>query len=224
MSQADKDAMQRDWEVAIAQAAQGAKARGKLPGGLEQFVNSTLRPKVSWKELLRDFVEKSVKNDYSFMPPNRRYQHLGVFLPSLNSKDIGTIWVAVDTSISVSDHELKQFASEATAMIETYPSMEAHVLYCDTEVKGDGQHFTFDDLPITMKVKGRGGTEFTPVFEHIAKKGETPTCLIYFTDMYCGDFPKKHPDYPVLWLSTSPQLPYGQPPFGDVVHMEDVAQ
>jgi len=35
------------------------------------------------------------------------------------------------------------------------------------------------------------------------------------TDLY-GSFPKVEPDYPVLWVSTSPQTA----PFGETIHVD----
>jgi predicted metal-dependent peptidase len=80
------------------------------------------------------------------------------------------------------------------------------------------EHFTSDDLPLNLTPKGGGGTNFIPVFEHIADEGMEPSALIYLTDLE-GTFPQHEPDYPVLWVDT-----YGKhkPPFGEHVRMEGV--
>jgi hypothetical protein len=50
---------------------------GNLPKGLSQLIEEILRPKVDWTVLLRNFVEQSARNDYSWLPPSRRYLSQG---------------------------------------------------------------------------------------------------------------------------------------------------
>jgi len=100
-----------DWKIAATQAAQAAKTMGNLPGAVKEIIQELLEPKLDWRDLLRDFVERSARNDYTWKQPNRRFLSQGIILPSLNSKEIGTACVAVDTSGSVSPDELKQFAT-----------------------------------------------------------------------------------------------------------------
>jgi len=210
-----------DWKVAATQAAQAAKAIGNLPGEIKQTIVELLEPKVDWRDLLRDFVERAAKNDYTWAQPNRRYVSHGIYLPSLNSKEIGTACVAIDTSGSVSNDELKQFASEVNSILEEYQDITVQVIYCDTRVAHiDTFHST--DMPVQMKMHGGGGTDFRPPFEWVKENLESkPTCLIYFTDMECDRFPN-NPGYPVIWVQT--ETPYSShfenPPFGEVIKMD----
>jgi predicted metal-dependent peptidase len=68
-------------------------------------------------------------------------------------------------------------------------------------------------MPETFK--GRGGTDFRPVFDLVAtdisRPEGWPDLLAYLTDGQ-GSFPERAPPYPVVWL-----LPEGSrvvPPFG----------
>jgi len=59
-------------------------------------------------------------------------------------------------------------------------------------------------------VKGRGGTDFRPVFEHVDKEPIQPACLIYLTDLE-GPYPTVPPDFPVLWVcSTDKEATWGE--------------
>jgi predicted metal-dependent peptidase len=203
--------------VAVSQAAQQAKACGNLPGALARFANGLVHPKLNPYDILRQFLEMTAKNDYAWNPPNRRYLSLGFYLPSLNSLELPEIVIAVDTSGSISDEDLAQFAAEISGILEAYETT-INVIYCDTEINGPAEIFTREDLPLTLQARGGGGTDFRPPFKWVADQGLTPACLIYLTDLACNRYPLD-PGYPVLWAkignwSTTP------PPFGDVVEID----
>jgi predicted metal-dependent peptidase len=200
-----------EWQQATKQAAEMAKAQGKLPGNLKRELDALTAPRVDWRSLLRRYVQEVVKADYSWSRPNVRYFASGLFLPALHSLACGRIVVAVDTSGSIDTVLLSQFASEIQAIASELQPSSVDVMYCDTRVH---RVDTFDrgDL-ITMDAVGGGGTNFCPVFEAI---DEAPAVLIYLTDME-GTFPEIAPEYPVIWAA------YGSEhnaPFGEVVPCE----
>ena len=65
-------------------------------------------------------------------------------------------------------------------------------------------------LPLKVEFKGRGGTDFAPVWKYIEEKGLMPKACIYLTDLYPCDWGEK-PPYPVLWISTTSvtDVPFG---------------
>jgi hypothetical protein len=99
-------------QVNVSQAAQQAKSMGNLPAGVAQLIEDILHPKLDWAVLLRNFVEQSARNDYCWLPPSRRYLSQGIYLPSLHSKELGRIVIAVDTSGSTSAR-VERWASDA---------------------------------------------------------------------------------------------------------------
>lgn len=203
-------------KIAVTQAATQAKACGKLPGAIAKLVDSLVNPKVAWQDVLRRFVQQSARNDYSWSRPNRRFIANGLYLPSLHSQDLGKIVLAIDTSGSIGENDLIQFASELTAILEEFPSCEVQVIYCDAQVNYV-QVYQYADLPLQLTIHGGGGTRFSPVFDHVDAEGETPTCLIYLTDLQCSDYPEYAPSYPVLWVTTEDH--YRAPYFGEVIEM-----
>jgi predicted metal-dependent peptidase len=70
-----------EWQAAVAQARQVAQHRGTLPAGLDRCVAEVMQPRVDWRDVLRQFVAQTARNDYSWFPPNRRLLHRGP-LPS----------------------------------------------------------------------------------------------------------------------------------------------
>lgn len=202
-----------DWQQAVQQAANQAKAMGGLPAGAERFAKDSARPKVDWKSVLRRFIQERACNDYTWMRPNKRYIAQGLYLPSLESHETGHIAVAIDTSGSIDEVLLNAAKAELLAVTdETQPSRvtvyyaDASVAHVDTFEKGE---------PITFRPKGGGGTDFAPVLAACENQDEPPICIIYLTDMF-GHFPEAC-GIPVLWVTNTAC----EAPFGEVVRVED---
>ena len=209
----DGEATETDWDEAVIQAAHNAREMGKLPGGLERLIEKKINPRLCWQELLSRFIERSARSDYSWITPNRRYIYQDLYLPSLHNSELCEVVVAIDTSGSIRDTELSQFAVEISAIMEQYPAT-IHLICCDLKIV---RHETFQrsDLPITINPKGGGGTDYRPVFERVYRSGMNPSCLIYMTDMECLGFPDREPSYPVMWVKTGNNQ--RRPPFGEVL-------
>lgn len=206
---------EQEWKVAVEQAANAARSCGKMPGGMERIVEELTETEVDWKEALQQFVTQQARNDYSWKRPNARYMGTGCILPSLYSEELPPIIVAVDTSGSIAPHDLEQFTAEIDAILEQHKTT-VHVIYCDRRVQGD-ETFTEDNRPVRLHAKGGGGTAFAPVFEYVDEQQETPSCLVYLTDLE-GSYPQEDPGYPVLWVETGGgRRP--SPPFGEHIRM-----
>lgn len=206
---ADAPGLEADWKVATLQAAQSAKKQGKLPAGLDRLIKEIKNPRVDWRSALRRFVQTACKDDYTWKLPNRRYLSAGLYLPSLYSESIPPIAVAIDTSGSIDDRLLEQFAGELNSIVDEMQPASVDVLYCDSEIAGT-DHFDKGE-PVTFDPKGGGGTDFRPVFTHLEEADTPPACLIYFTDL-CGYFPDEPSSIPTLWASTSEgkTAPFGE--------------
>lgn len=213
VSEAAMAEQRMEWEAATAQAAQAARAAGKLPGHLEELLKDLSQPVVDWREVLRDFISRIAKNDYSWKKPNRRFVGQGLYLPSAYSEDAGPIGIVVDTSASVRAHELAAFVSEINSIIGDVKPEKVRVLQCDTRVHRDDTYDPeFDE--VRMKVKGRGGTDMVPAFERLAEDPDGYECIICLTDMMIPHWPEE-PACPVLWVETGGE---GRPPpYGEVI-------
>jgi predicted metal-dependent peptidase len=208
----DQETEENEWRINLAQAADRARTMGDLPAGLSRMIENILSPKLDWRRLLSRFIQASARCDYAWMPPNRRYLHQGLYLPSMRSDDLPEVVMAVDTSGSVSNSELAQFAAELSAILETC-AMTVHLLYCDMEVvRAETVHR--QDLPLSLTAKGGGGTDFRPAFAWVEQQGLCPRCMIYLTDLACSRFPNE-PPYPVLWAYVG--MGGASPPFGESV-------
>lgn len=204
------------WRVAAAQALHKAQEAGQLPGSLERLILDCHAPAVSWRELLRRFLAQAARNDFSWIRPNRRHLHTGLYLPGLESEDLAEVAVAVDVSGSITQPELDAFAAELSAILEEFDSAIT-VFTCDAWLTSQ-ERLARWDLPLQFQARGGGGTDFRPPFARLEEDGINPACFIYFTDLACNCFPQE-PEYPVLWVT--PVLNPSPPPFGELVVMEE---
>jgi predicted metal-dependent peptidase len=138
----------------------------------------------------------------------------GVILPTLYNQELPPLVIGVDTSGSINQDELKQFAGEIDDILNQYPTTLT-VIYCDTSVAGI-ETFTAEDRPIRLEAKGGDGTKFSPVFAAANKMDDPPACLVYLTDMEVreSDFGPA-PEYPVLFVNTGKKCK--EPPFGEMI-------
>jgi len=206
--------IEQKWTIDINQAYEAARIAGRLPGDLSKIIDEIIKPKVNWRTVLAKFLTNTAKNDYSWMKPNRRFIGRDMYLPSLYSERLESVVVAVDTSGSISDDELQIFASETSAILASMDPENIHFLQCDAEVN---QHdiYTRESLPLKVEFKGRGGTDFAPVWKYIEEKNLNPKACIYLTDLYPSDWGEK-PPYPVLWIATTDE----EVPFGEVTRIQ----
>ncbi|MGT2491367.1 DUF2201 family putative metallopeptidase [Cupriavidus basilensis] len=84
--------------MATMQAAKAAQMRGKLPGELSAMVESATRASVDWRSVLHRFAFEQTRSDYGWALPNRRYTHMGLYLPALHDQSVSDTVFVRDTS------------------------------------------------------------------------------------------------------------------------------
>lgn len=208
---ADSAQDQQEWRLKTQQAINAAKMQGKLSANMERFIGEALKSKVDWREVLRRFVSKRAKIDYTWARPKRRMIGSDIYLPSLGGQTMGRLVVAVDCSGSIGGEELSEFGSEIAAIVEDVKPSETVVLYFDSQVCGDPQVFRPGDT-VKLEPRGGGGTAFWPIFKYIDENQLDPVCCVFLTDLY-GDFGQEVPEYPLLWVvnhESEVAMPFGE--------------
>ncbi len=206
------DEVEADWKVALKQAARAAKQRGALPSGLEWLVEDATRSRTDWRSILHRFVQQAARADYDWRMPNPRFMHMGLYLPSLRSEEMGPMVIGVDTSGSTGNW-MSVFFAELKSAVEAGRPERVHVVYVDATVQRIDEYGPDDEM--VLAPKGGGGTDFRPFFDWIEERDIKPACAVYLTDL-AGAFPEVAPDYPVLWACPEE----GTAPFGGVVRVE----
>ena len=187
----------------VAQAANVARMAGKMGAGLASFIDEVLNPKVSWQDLLRDYMTRTNKDDESWSRRNRRFGQ--VYLPARYSERMGEIVIIADTSGSIGQDELNQVAAEINAIAEDVRPECIRVIWADTKVANE-QTFEVGE-EITFKPAGGGGTDMRVPLEHVAQYD--PEIVILITDGYTP-WPDSEPAYPlIVCCTTNADVPVG---------------
>lgn len=186
LSEEEKKQIKNEIRESLLASAQAAA--GKLPAGVERLVSSLTQPKLSWKELLKQDIQSSIKYDYTFSTPAKKGMQYGVVLPGMKKEDSLDICVAIDCSGSISPDDLRAFLSEIQGIMSQYDEYVIRVWCFDTKVYNDETFRSDEGTDITTyKAKGGGGTLFECNWEHMKENNITPKIFIMFTDMYpCG--------------------------------------
>lgn len=194
------------------------KGRGNYPGGMDTLIEDSRPPQVDWTERMRRVVGGEQPDDYSYRRINRRMFHMyrGI-TPGIVKTGTGPIVVGIDTSGSVSGDELAMFLSELRAITEDFQPESVTIIQCDATIQRVDAYERGEIIDV-LPVKGRGGTLVTPVFRYIEDHDLNPETFIYFSDMEVGDFPKKQPPYPVLWVNSSGNGG-NTPPWGEMARL-----
>lgn len=169
---------------------------GNLPAGLQQYINllvDSLKPNVNWRRVLRIFTASSsrtrLKN--TIRRPSKRYGTS----PGIKIQSKQKILVAIDTSGSVQEDELKEFFGELYHIWKQ--GAEIYVVECDTQIHNQ---YPYTGNPPEV-ISGRGGTDFNaPII--FANESYMPDAIVYFTDGHAAE-PQVVSRKPILWMVTS---------------------
>ncbi|MDT8338938.1 MAG: VWA-like domain-containing protein [Sulfurimonas sp.] len=185
---------------------------GEAPLSIGRFFKISAEGKIDWRNELRAALDRHHKDDYTLLPPSKKFLYAGIYLPSCISKRFQLV-VAVDSSGSVDEKLLSEFLSELNFLMLTIPNFQIDMFVCDDKIR---THKTFwgGDI-LEVELKGGGGTDFRPVFEFVDRELLYVKLLLYFSDLD-GIFPHDEPNYEVKWIAPKEQ----NVPFGTVITLE----
>lgn len=221
--------LRHKWEGALSGGGDLGKGnRGsKTTMEEEELPPVPMKKPYDYRKYLRKFTvsrEEMETDEESF---DYIYYDLGMTrygdLPLIEPLEYKEVWrldelaIAIDTSGSCSRETVARFLNETYAILSSqenfFHKMKVVFFQCDCVL----QDSTVIESPDAwgkyasrLKIKGRGGTDFRPVFREIEKMraaGELkkPRALLYFTD---GDgiYPTEVPDYETVFvLAGKPQ-------------------
>jgi predicted metal-dependent peptidase len=174
-------------------------------------------PVIDWSDKFHGAFTRKVGDwRYNWRKPDRRLITRDIIAPAKSRYGAGDIFIAGDTSGSMSQKEISQCLGIVAGVLEQVSPRRLAVIWCDNQVRRVDEVEDVFDLERIQKegTSGGWGTSFVPVFDWIKNNtDETPSALIYFTDGD-GDFPTEKPDYPVFWCNIQPGKTY---PWGDVI-------
>jgi predicted metal-dependent peptidase len=189
------------------------KQAGSIPGGVELIIEKFLKPKIPWETVLYLWFNDLLEDDYTWKKRNRRYEDM--YLPSRVTEEgrLEHLAYYFDVSGSVSDHMVTRFNSEVKYIKDTYNPVKLTLVLFDTKIQSIFEYNEEDQFG-KLKVVGRGGTDLSPIREHMMDA--KPTAAIVFSDLYCAEM-ELGPQCPIIWITVN--NPHAHVRMGQLVHI-----
>lgn len=195
--------------------------RGLIPAFAERLFKEMRKPQTDWRSILNEFVQEEI-NDYSFSPPDKRFEDSPFFLPDYNEKDdsVEKVLFMIDTSGSMSDDMITAAYSEIKGAIDQFNGkFQGWLGFFDAAVI-EPRPFGDEEEFLNIRAAGGGGTDFQIIFEYVAQymQDDLPVSIIILTDGY-APFPDEElaNNIPVLWLLNNEEV---NPPWGKVARIK----
>jgi predicted metal-dependent peptidase len=221
-SEGQKADANQTWETAVRIAVQTAQANsaGKIPGSLRQLITYLNRPKVSWRDMTRRFIDQSLTKETSWSRLSRRSFSTGTLLPGMISDRLQHLVFFVDISGSISFELCREMVSEVAGALNENTADMISVVYADTAVVHVDQ-FMQGDVVKAGQYRG-GGTDFRDSFKWLKENAPDASCVIYLTDLEVNEY-GEDPGCPVLWAVYSNRYEHvaSQVPFGSCIHISN---
>lgn len=222
----EDDTLRDVWVKRFEDAAEAIKirdpsnARGLLPAFAERILKELKKTQTDWRTILNDFIQEEVV-DYSFAPPDRRFDDSPFFLPDFNGKEdrVEDILFMIDTSGSMSDDMIAAAYSEVKGAIDQFNGkLKGWLGFFDAAIIKP-QPFSDENEFKIIKPAGGGGTDFQIIFEYVFHhmSDKLPASIIILSDGYAPfSLEKLAGGIPVLWLLNNEEV---NPPWGKVARI-----
>ncbi len=204
--------------ISSAQAA----GTGNLPGEIARMIKELTEPKMNWRELIRQQVQSTIRNDFTFQRPSRKGWHTNAIIPGMNFDNTIDICIGIDMSGSIGDAQGADFLGEVKGIMEEYDDYNIKVWCFDTKVYNEADFSPSDgsDL-VEYEIMGGGGTDFMCNWAYMKEHDIVPKKFIMFTDGYAWDS-WGDPDYcETLFVIHSNRDKNLESPFGMSVHYDE---
>lgn len=220
LASAQRSQMEAHWRNAMQQAmvvARSSNSQGSIPAAMHRELGALTQAQLDWRSYLWRYL---VRTPTDFTGFDRRFIGRKLYLEALEGESV-QVFVALDTSGSVGDHQMQLFLSEVQGILSAYPHLECELYYADAEAYGPYSLKADSEIPTPV---GGGGTSFVPFFEKVSANRDwhTSGVCVYLTDGY-GTFPEEPPTLPVLWVVTPGGLELEEFPFGEAVRLLSVS-
>jgi predicted metal-dependent peptidase len=199
---------------------QGNIYASKAGANVDRNIIEMLKPKVDWRDALRDFVTNSKPGDdyTSYRRLDRRFASQDLTMPTSYSDHVYRIAVGVDTSGSIDNKVLSEFLAEVQGVCESVKPELVDLMYWGHNVAAHEIYNTdlLSTLRQSTRPRGGGGTEPSCVTRYMREQSITPDCVVMLTDGdvfgdWGGDWPA-----PVLWCINNKRT---TAPHGVTVHI-----
>jgi predicted metal-dependent peptidase len=202
--------------LALGRAMGAMKGRGVEGGDVTQTVMA-LRGmyKTPWEVALQKWIESVAPGERTYLRPSRRETGRGDIVLPGRKRESWMLNVVLDTSGSMSE-EISPALGAIADFCEQVSVDEIRLMQCDAAVTNDE---TLSPQALAdYQVSGFGGSDLSPALRALAED-ERVTAALVITD---GDisYPPEEMPYAVLWVVTPGTYTNFNPPYGQVVRMQ----
>lgn len=225
LSPGELSGIRKIWEKAAAYTSRDTGSAGKRAGSekgnMQEWYELQQKRRYDYRKFLRRFavqreeVQLDMESfDYiSYCLGLSMYGNMPLVEPLEYTEafKLEEMVIAIDTSSSCSREMVQRFLEETYSMLRErenfFKKMNVHIIQCDCYIQEDVTLSCEEDWQAyreQIRIKGRGGTDFRPVFAYVdrlieEKKIRDLKGLLYFTD---GDgiYPVKKPDYETAFI------------------------
>ena len=208
---------------AMMQAAQSAGA-GNVPAGVARMIKELTEPKMNWRELLRQQIQSTIRNDFTFQRPSRKGWHTGAILPGQNFDETIDICIALDMSGSIGNAQAQDFLGEVKGIMDEYKDYNIKIWCFDTAVYNEDDFSADDGRELTdYEIAGGGGTDFMCNWTYMHENNIQPKKFLMFTDGYAWDSWGEEDYCDTVFVIHSHHDKNLQAPFGQTAHYDQTA-
>lgn len=194
LTESEEKLINKQLEVMLTDVVeQVEKMHGTVPCEVKQRLEQLKNiepPKFNWRAYLRRYIGHSSKN--SIRKTKRKQSKRFEEDFGIRVQEFSSILLAIDSSASVSDDEIREFMNEIHHMYKC--GHDFTLIFADTQMQDPIKYRP----NVPLEIKKRGGTDFNPVVDYYLAQKKKYTTLIYLTDGECS--PPRANIKNVLWV------------------------
>lgn len=156
---------------------------GNIPGGVRKLIKKWTDSKVDWRTYLTNTILSTVKNDYTWQRSSRKGRDRGIYLPAIDNDNQVNVHIAIDTSGSISQSDIRAFLGEVRGIMDQFSEFKVTAWCFDTQTYEIHEFTPDNEYELdSFKVEGCGGTIFECNWRMMKDNDIVPDTLILFTD------------------------------------------
>ena len=185
------------------------------------MIQEFTEPKMNWREILRQQIQSTIRNDFTFVRPSRKGWHTSAVLPGMNFDETIDLCVSIDMSGSIGNDQAADFLGEVQGIMDEYKDYNIKLWCFDTKVYNEEDFSAGGGERLQeYQVKGGGGTDFMVNWTYMKENDIQPKKFLMFTDGYAWDS-WGDPDYcDTVFIIHSNHNKELEGPFGITAHYD----
>ena len=200
MDETDKGRIKAQVQAVQKQLGQEA---GKTDSFLERAFEFLFQePPFDWRGFLSNYLKAFIKSDFTWKRPSRRSWGMNQILPGTNTDQHINVGIAIDTSGSINDEQVREFLGHIAKIMHSFKSFNVDIWCFSTQVHEDTlksyNKSNQDQLP-NYQLNSFGGTVIASSFDWIKENKKQYDVFICMTDGYDNINDLKFDYCPVIW-------------------------